>query len=38
VFDMLIGLTSIVAILVLFLRKMRRNILQNTHAALSSVK
>ncbi len=35
VFTMLIGLTCVVAILVLFLRKMRRNILQKNQPALS---
>jgi MFS transporter, OFA family, oxalate/formate antiporter len=37
VFEMLIGLTCVVAILVLFLRKMRRNILHKQEAALSSI-
>jgi MFS transporter, OFA family, oxalate/formate antiporter len=37
VFEMLIGLTCIVAILVLFLRKMRRSILQKNQPAPSSV-
>jgi hypothetical protein len=35
VFEMLIGLACIVAFLVLFLFKMRRNILQKAHPALS---
>ncbi len=38
VFELLIGLTSVVAILVLFLYRMRRNILQNGQPALSSAK
>jgi sugar phosphate permease len=36
VFEMLIGLTCLVAILVLFLRRMRRNILQKAQPVLSS--
>jgi MFS transporter, OFA family, oxalate/formate antiporter len=38
VFEMLIGLTCVVAIMVLFLYRMRRNILQNSQPALSSAK
>jgi hypothetical protein len=37
VLEMLIGLTCVVAILVLFLRKMRRNILHKHESALSSI-